>query len=106
MVVLSVECLATFNACFADPAWHRAGRGLPFGEFFAILVVGIAISLAGAVQLALGLRLGPVRSVFEIPPALPGRLVHAPCAVGCATGDVPPSLIGVGTGTRRHGGGA
>jgi uncharacterized membrane protein YphA (DoxX/SURF4 family) len=68
VAALGAECLAVFNACFADPACYPASGGLPFGEFFAILVVGIALSLIGGLQVVLGLRLEPKASAFEIPP--------------------------------------
>lgn len=71
VAALGAECLAAFSACFADPACYPMSGGLPFGEFFAILVVGIGLSMTGAVQLLLGLRLEPVRSAFEVPPAPP-----------------------------------
>jgi hypothetical protein len=53
---LGAECLAAFNACFADPACYPSSSGLPFEEFFVILVVGISVSVAGAIQLAEGIR--------------------------------------------------
>lgn len=59
VAALGAECLAAFNSCLADPACYPASGGLPFGEFFGILVVGIAVSLTGTVQLVLGLRLQP-----------------------------------------------
>lgn len=68
VAALGAECLTVYNACFANPACYPASGGLPFEEFFAILVVGIALSMAGGVQFLLGLRLEPKASAFEIPP--------------------------------------
>jgi hypothetical protein len=56
---LGAECLAPFNACFADPACYPSSSVLPFGMFFGLLAVGIVVSVAGAVQLVVGLRTGP-----------------------------------------------
>jgi hypothetical protein len=53
---LGAECLAAFNACFADPACYPSSSAMPFGEFFGILSLGVILSLAGAVQLAVGIR--------------------------------------------------
>ena len=57
---LGAECLAVFNACFADPACYPSSSSMPFGEFFGILAVGVILSFAGSVQVAVGLRLEPV----------------------------------------------
>jgi hypothetical protein len=65
---LGEESLAFFNACVANPACYLSSSGLPFEEFFAILVVGTLVSMAGAVHFAAGLKLAARPSAFDVPP--------------------------------------
>jgi len=56
---LWAQCLAAINVCFADSACYPSSSGLKFREFFGLLVVGIVVSVAGAVQMIVGLRTEP-----------------------------------------------
>ena len=54
VAALGAECLAVFNACFADPACYPSTSALPFGELFGILAVGLILTVAGGVQVVAG----------------------------------------------------
>lgn len=60
LVALGGESLATLDACVADPACLPAAWESALEEFFGILTVGFILSLAGTVQLPIGLRVEPV----------------------------------------------
>ncbi len=47
-IAAGVEALAVFNACIADPGCLPDASALNVGGFFAILVVGIVLAVAGA----------------------------------------------------------
>ncbi len=64
VAALGAECLGAFDACFADPTCFASSSTSPIEEFFGTLAVGIAVFVAGAVQLDVGLRVEPVASPF------------------------------------------
>jgi hypothetical protein len=53
---LGAESLAVYNACFANPSCLSGISGLNFEGFFGILVGGLLLGMAGAVQLWFGSR--------------------------------------------------
>jgi len=64
---LGGEGLAAFNACFADPACFPGADGMPFEDSFGMFAAGIAVSVAGAVQLAAGFRTEVPAPSREVP---------------------------------------
>jgi hypothetical protein len=53
---LGAESLAVYNACFANSTCLPSISGLNFEAFIAILVAGVILGMAGAVQLLVALR--------------------------------------------------
>ena len=53
-IAAGAEALAVFNACIADPGCLPDASALNVGAFFAILMVGIVLGVAGTRILALG----------------------------------------------------
>ena len=48
IVAVGLEALAAYNSCIADPACLPSAGDLNVAAFFAVLVVGIGITVGGA----------------------------------------------------------
>jgi hypothetical protein len=56
LFALGAESLAVYNACFANPSCLPGISDMNFEGFFGILVAGLLLGMAGAVQFWVGSR--------------------------------------------------